>query len=100
MTCGHCVSTVETAISALPGVTAVAIDLKVGAISRVVVASNEPLGGSAVAATVDNAGYHFHGQFTESETGPGPAIELTTGGCCCSAPTRKQPTTSAVPARI
>lgn len=30
MTCGHCVKHVETALRALPGVTAVAVDLETG----------------------------------------------------------------------
>jgi len=57
MTCGHCVQHVTTELTAIPGVSGVAIDLVVGGSSRVTVTSEEPLTGDAIAAAVDEAGY-------------------------------------------
>ncbi len=54
MTCGHCVAAVSQEVGALPGVTAVDVDLAVG---RVTVASEQPLTEDAVRAAVDEAGY-------------------------------------------
>ena len=55
MTCGHCVRSVETAVSALPGVTSASVDLVPGGSSRLAVT------GSAHAAdirqAVTDAGY-------------------------------------------
>lgn len=57
MTCAHCVSAVTTELAALPGVTAVAIDLKANAVTPVTVTSDNELDPSAVAAAIDEAGY-------------------------------------------
>jgi copper chaperone CopZ len=57
MTCGHCVHHVTTELTAIPGVTDVAIDLVVGGSSQVTVTSDEPLADDAIAAAVDEAGY-------------------------------------------
>lgn len=57
MTCAHCVSAVTAELSALPGVTAVAVDLQVGTVSPVTVTSDTELDPSAVAAAIDEAGY-------------------------------------------
>ena len=54
MTCGHCASAVTAEISALPGVTDVAVELEAGAVT---VTSDTGLDADAVAAAVDEAGY-------------------------------------------
>jgi copper chaperone len=54
MTCGHCVNSVSSEIGKLPGVTDVKVDLATGA---VIVTSDTPLDGAAVAGAVDEAGY-------------------------------------------
>jgi len=54
MTCGHCVSSVSSEISKLPGVSNVDIDLETG---RVTVVSEQPLDEAIVRAAVDEAGY-------------------------------------------
>ena len=43
MTCGHCVNAVTDELSALPGVTDVAVELVVGGSSTVTVTSDAPL---------------------------------------------------------
>ena len=57
MTCGHCVSAVRQELGALPGVTAVEVDLVAGGVSTVSVTSAAALSDDAVAAAVDEAGY-------------------------------------------
>ena len=54
MTCAHCVNAVSDEVGALPGVTAVEVDLDSGAVT---VTSDQPLDDDAVAAAVDEAGY-------------------------------------------
>ena len=61
MTCGHCVSAVTEEVSALPGVTNVAVDLVAGAISSVSVTSDAELDREQVAEAVDEAGYELVG---------------------------------------
>jgi copper chaperone len=56
MTCAHCVSAVSEEIRALPGVSAVAVDLASG---EVTVTSAEGLDRQAVRAAVDEAGYEL-----------------------------------------
>ncbi len=58
MTCGHCVQAVTAEISALPGVTAVRVDLATGAVE---VDSADPLAPEAVGGAVDEAGYRLVG---------------------------------------
>ncbi|MFI7304726.1 heavy-metal-associated domain-containing protein [Micromonospora aurantiaca] len=58
MTCGHCVNSVSTELSALPGVTDVQVDLAGG---RVTVTSQNPLDVDAVRAAVEEAGYDLAG---------------------------------------
>ncbi|MGX1612282.1 heavy-metal-associated domain-containing protein [Micromonospora chalcea] len=58
MTCGHCVESVSTELSALAGVTDVQVDLATG---RVTVTSQNPLDADAVRAAVDEAGYDLVG---------------------------------------
>jgi copper chaperone CopZ len=57
MTCGHCVNSVTEELSALPGVTAVAVDLVAGGTSAVHVTSDVDLDRDTVASAVDEAGY-------------------------------------------
>lgn len=59
MTCGHCVTSVTEEVTAIPGVTAVDIDLVAGGTSTVTVTSDRPLDRDAVAAAVDEAGYQL-----------------------------------------
>ena len=54
MTCGHCVAAVTEEVSAIPGVTDVAVDLGTG---RVTVQADADPSAEAVAAAVDEAGY-------------------------------------------
>jgi copper chaperone len=54
MTCGHCVAAVTQELSALPGVSAVDVELESG---QVTVASDAPLADDDVRAAVDEAGY-------------------------------------------
>ena len=61
MTCEHCVNAVTQEVSAVPGVTSVAIDLNAGGNSTVVVESDVPLDIDAVRAAVDEAGYELVG---------------------------------------
>ena len=58
MTCGHCVNSVSTEVSALPGVTDIQVDLASG---RVTVTSESPLDTDTVRAAVDEAGYDLVG---------------------------------------
>jgi len=54
MTCGHCVAAVTEEISAIPGVSDVAVDLASGLVT--VTADADP-SADAIAAAVDEAGY-------------------------------------------
>ena len=56
MTCAHCVAAVTEEVGSLSGVSDVAIDLPTGAVT---VTSAAPLNHAAVAAAVDEAGYHL-----------------------------------------
>ncbi|MEN0134689.1 MAG: heavy metal-associated domain-containing protein [Rhodococcus sp. (in: high G+C Gram-positive bacteria)] len=58
MTCDHCATSVTEEISALPGVTAVNVDLATG---KVVIDSTTDLDPSAVAGAVEEAGYSLAG---------------------------------------
>jgi copper ion binding protein len=58
MTCGHCVSAVSSEVGALPGVSAVDVDLPTGTVT---LTSERPLDPSAVRAAVDDAGYELAG---------------------------------------
>jgi copper ion binding protein len=52
MSCGHCVAAITSAVSALPGVTDVDVDLAGGAVR--VAGTADP---AAVAAAIEDAGY-------------------------------------------
>ena len=58
MTCGHCVDAVTEEVSAVPGVTAVDVDLASGGLT---VSSTEPVDDDAVRAAVEEAGYQVVG---------------------------------------
>lgn len=59
MTCGHCVGAVTEEITKLSGVSSVDIDLRPDDESIIAVTSDGPLEAWAVAAAVDEAGYHL-----------------------------------------
>ena len=54
MSCGHCVNSVQSEVSAIGGVTAVDVDLATG---QVTVTSDTPIDTNAVTAAVEEAGY-------------------------------------------
>ena len=56
MTCSHCVTSVDSEIRQLPGVTDVHIDLATGGVT---VTSQQPVDDDAVAAAIDEAGYQL-----------------------------------------
>jgi copper chaperone CopZ len=56
MTCGHWVTSVTEEITAINGVTDVAVDLPTGAVT---VTSNDPVDEARVRAAVEEAGYQL-----------------------------------------
>ena len=58
MTCAHCVTSVTEEITAIDGVTDVAVDLPSGAVA---VTSDHPLDEGQVRAAVEEAGYELVG---------------------------------------
>jgi copper chaperone CopZ len=58
MTCGHCVLSVTEEVTAIDGVTDVAVDLPTGAVA---VTSRHPLDEARVRAAVEDAGYDLVG---------------------------------------
>ena len=54
MSCGHCVASVTSEVSNLPGVTKVDVDLAAGAVT---VESDEPVDRDAFALAIDEAGF-------------------------------------------
>ncbi|MDJ0313162.1 heavy-metal-associated domain-containing protein [Arthrobacter sp. H35-D1] len=59
LTCGHCVQTVETAVSAVQGVESATVELVAAGISSLTVTGDA--GMASVQAAVDNAGYTLTG---------------------------------------
>ena len=57
MTCGHCSASVSEELTALPGVSVVAVDLHPGEDSPVTITSKAPLDRAAIASAVAEAGY-------------------------------------------
>jgi copper chaperone CopZ len=57
MTCGHCVRSVTEELTAIPGVTDVAVDLVADGVSHVTFTATEPVADDAVAAAIAEAGY-------------------------------------------
>jgi copper chaperone len=56
ITCGQCVDAVTGELSALPGVTAVNVDLVAGGTSTVTITSDTPIDHDQLAAALDEAG--------------------------------------------
>jgi copper chaperone len=56
MTCGHCVGSVQTEVSQIPGVTEVHVDLPTG---QVKVTSEAPIAIETIRASIDEAGYEL-----------------------------------------
>lgn len=59
MTCSHCIRSVTEELTAIPGVADVTVDLNVGGVSRVRVASETPLDGEKVREAIEEAGYQL-----------------------------------------
>lgn len=59
LTCGHCVASVIEEVSLLPGVSAVTVDLVVGAASTVHVTSAATPATDDIRAAIDEAGYQL-----------------------------------------
>lgn len=59
MTCGHCVSAVQTEVGKLDGVTDVAVDLASG---RVTITADTPPDAEALREAVEEAGYEVRTQ--------------------------------------
>lgn len=57
MTCSHCVRSVTEEVSAIEGVSDVAVDLHAGGVSTVTVSSAAPVDAERVRAAVEEAGY-------------------------------------------
>lgn len=62
MTCGHCVSAVEREVSAIPGVSAVKVDLKG---QTVLVTSDQAIDDAVLDAAVTEAGYELVGPVSD-----------------------------------
>lgn len=77
MTCGHCVSTIEQALTPLAGVSGVGVDLATGAVT---VKGDPDL--SAIAKAIVDAGYTVEAVGSTSQTRSLPLAD-STGGCCC-----------------
>jgi len=75
MTCGHCVSTIESAVGKVPGVSNVAVDLASGVVT---VTSEGPVADTEVRASVVDAGF----EITPLSVDPAPA-EPAAGATCC-----------------
>jgi copper chaperone CopZ len=59
LTCGHCVKAVTEEVGAIPGVSAVEVELVPEGVSSISVVSEAPLDRGAVAAAVEEAGYEL-----------------------------------------
>jgi len=57
MTCGHCAMSIDEALTELPSVTEVSIDLVAGGRSTATVTSGSPLDDAIVRAAIEEAGY-------------------------------------------
>jgi len=56
LTCGHCVSAVTEEVKAIPGVTAVSVDLVAGGTSALTLTAEQPVTDDIVAAALEEAG--------------------------------------------
>ena len=61
MTCGHCVASVIEEVSLVAGISAVTVDLVVGAASTVHVTSTSTPDAAEIRAAIDEAGYELQG---------------------------------------
>ncbi|GAA1740577.1 heavy-metal-associated domain-containing protein [Microcella frigidaquae] len=61
MTCSHCVRSVTEEVSAIDGVSDVAVDLHAGGVSTVTVSSTVPVDAARVREAVEEAGYSLAG---------------------------------------
>ncbi|MDV8003030.1 heavy-metal-associated domain-containing protein [Rhodococcus sp. IEGM 1408] len=77
MTCGHCVSSVKTAVGALPGVIGVEVNLQAGSMTTTGTATTQ-----AVSQAVADAGYAIVA--AGQTVGVSLPMASGTGGCCCS----------------
>lgn len=77
MTCGHCVSTIERALSPLAGVSGVGVDLAAGAVT---VNGDPDL--SAITRAIADAGYTVEAVDNTSQTPSLPLADSPGGGCC------------------
>ncbi|GAA4063619.1 hypothetical protein GCM10023065_13340 [Microbacterium laevaniformans] len=59
MTCGHCVRSVTEEVTAIDGVSEVAVSLNANGVSTLTVSSAIPLERGLVRAAVEEAGYHL-----------------------------------------
>jgi copper ion binding protein len=59
MTCEHCVRAVKEEVGAIPGVSAVEVDLVKDGLSTVTVTSDAPVAHEALIAALDEAGYEL-----------------------------------------
>ena len=77
MTCGHCVSSVKTAVGAVPGVTGVEVDLQAGSVTTTGAATAQ-----AVSRAIADAGY----EIVSADDAVGRSLPMASGGggCCCS----------------
>lgn len=57
MSCQHCVNAITSEVGAVPGVTAVAVDLEAGTVAI----TGEALDDAAIRAAIDEAGYETVG---------------------------------------
>lgn len=57
MTCGHCVSSVTEELSAVAGITSVAVDLSAGGTSTATVSTETAVSNDVLEAAVAEAGY-------------------------------------------
>ncbi|WP_396928198.1 heavy-metal-associated domain-containing protein [Mycolicibacterium sp.] len=77
MTCGHCVSTIEHALSSVAGVKGASVDLATGTVT---VDGDADL--SAITTSIVDAGYAVQGTDHASQT-PHLPLADPPGGCCC-----------------
>ena len=76
MTCGGCVKSVTAALTRLPGVSTVDVDLQAG---HATVTGNLPQGGDPLVLALTAAGYPA--QLTSAMTASSPPVKKS-GGCC------------------
>lgn len=78
MSCEHCANTIRQAVSALPGVDHVDVD-----VSRGVVTVDGDCDLAAISAAIADAGYTPHGAIDPAPRRLLPMADASAGGCCC-----------------